>query len=90
VNPRSNAPGAGPVPLTPLADVSLRVSVLLGQTQLTVRELMQIQPGAVLPLDAVAGEPVTVMVNGSPVARGEIVMVNERFGVRLTELLDKA
>jgi flagellar motor switch protein FliN len=73
-----------------LNDVQLDVTVELGRLRLSVRDLLSVQPGSVLALDRVAGAPVDVLVNGSPVARGEIVMVNDRYGVRLTELLDRS
>jgi flagellar motor switch protein FliN len=68
--------------------VALEVSVELGRARMSVRDLLALQAGSVLALDRVAGEPVQVLVNGSVVARGELVVVNEHYGVRLTELLD--
>jgi flagellar motor switch protein FliN len=71
-----------------LNSVALEVSVELGRTRLAVRDLLALQVGSVLALDRVAGEPVQVLVNGSVVARGELVVVNDHYGVRLIELLD--
>jgi flagellar motor switch protein FliN/FliY len=68
--------------------VALEVSVELGRARMSVRDLLALQAGSVLALDGVAGEPVRVLVNGNVVARGELVVVNDHYGVRLTELLD--
>lgn len=70
-----------------LADVPLQVTVELGRVRMTVRELLALQPGSVVELDRVVGTPVDVLVNGSVVSRGEVVVVDEELGVRLTEVL---
>ena len=72
-----------------LMDVSLRLTVELGQTTLPIRDLLQLQPGSVLALDAVAGESVNLLANGTVIARGEIVVVNDKFGLRVTELVSR-
>lgn len=70
-----------------LADVPLEVTVELGRVRLTVHDLLALQPGSVVELDRVAGAPVDVLVNGSRIARGEVVVIDEELGVRLTEIL---
>ena len=72
-----------------IMDVNLQVTVELGRTLLKVREVLALGPGAVVELDKHAGEPVDVMVNNKAVARGEVVVVDENFGVRVTEIIDK-
>lgn len=70
-----------------ILDVPLAVSVELGRVRMPVRELLALGAGSVIELAKVAGEPLDVLINGKPVARGEAVMVNEKFGVRLTEIV---
>lgn len=69
-----------------LAGIEVRLSVEVGGQRLPLRDLMQVEPGQLFPLDRMTAEPVSVLVNGKPFARGEIVAVGERFGVRLTEI----
>jgi flagellar motor switch protein FliN len=70
-----------------LKDVPLRVSVELGRTRLLVRDVLSLRNGSVIELDRPAGGMVDLMVNGVLVARGEVVVVDERFGVRISEVL---
>ncbi len=72
-----------------LYDVQLAVTVELGRTTLKVRDVLGLGPGAVVELDTRAGEPVEVVVNGKAVARGEVVVIDDNFGVRVTEIIDK-
>jgi flagellar motor switch protein FliN/FliY len=72
-----------------LLDVPLRVTVELGGARLSIRELLQLGHGSVVELDKPGGEPLDVYVNGKPIARGEAVIVNDRFGVRLTEIVSQ-
>ena len=76
-----------PRPLDLLLDVSMQVSAELGRCQMTVEEILSISPGSVVELDKLAGEPVDVLINDRLIARGEVVMVDENFGVRITEIL---
>jgi len=69
-----------------LLDIPLEVTVEIGRTRLAIRDLLQLGAGSVVELAKLAGEPLDVLVNGKPVARGEAVMVNDKFGVRLTEI----
>ena len=80
--------GGGPVPATPefLLGVKLTISVEVGRVQLPVREVMELGPGAVVELQRSASEPVEIFANGRCIGRGEIVVVGEQFGVRVTEL----
>ncbi len=77
-----------PFPHTPgfLLDVRLTVSVEVGRVQLPVRQVMELGPGSVIELQRSASEPVEIYANGRCIARGEIVVVGEQFGVRITEL----
>lgn len=70
-----------------LADVNLEVTVELGRVRMRVRDLLQLAEGSVLELDRAAGAPVDVLVNGSVVARGDVVVVDDELGVRITELV---
>ncbi len=69
-----------------LFDVQLHLSVELGRTSIPVREVLQLGPGSIVELDKLAGEPVDILVNGKLIARGEVVVVDENFGVRVTEV----
>ena len=68
-------------------DVPLKVTVELGRTKLLVNDLLQLGQGSVIELDKMAGEPMEIYVNDKLVAMGEVVVVNEKFGVRLTDVM---
>ena len=70
-----------------LLDVPLDVSVEIGRCRMMIQELLQLGQGAVVELDKLAGEPLDVLINNRLIARGEAVVVNDRFGVRLTEII---
>lgn len=70
-----------------ILDIPMQVSVQLGSTRMLVRELLQLGQGSVIELDKLAGEPLEVLVNNKLVARGEVVVVNEKFGIRLTDVV---
>lgn len=70
-----------------ILDIPLRVTVELGRTKLPVNELLNLGPGSVIELNKLAGEPMEVFVNDKLIARGEAVVVNEKFGVRLTDII---
>jgi flagellar motor switch protein FliN/FliY len=82
------APPAGDMAL--LLDVPLQVTVELGRTRMRIREVLDLAPGSIIELDRIAGEPVDVLVNGKQIARGEVVVINEEFGVRITEVAHPA
>jgi len=71
-----------------LSDVEMTVTAELGRAYMTVRELLSLTPGSIVELDRIAGTPIDVLVNGTVVARGEVVVVDEEFGVRITEIID--
>lgn len=81
-----STPGAS-ADLDLLRDVDLTVTVELGRVKVKVKELLRLGEGSVLGLDRTAGEPVDLLVNGSVIARGEVVVVEDELGVRITELL---
>ena len=70
-----------------ILDIPLKVTVELGRTQVIVKDLLQLGQGSVLELDKLAGEPLEILVNGKLVAKGEVVVVNEKFGIRLTDII---
>lgn len=73
-----------------LLDVPLEVMVQLGRTRMTIQELLSLGPGSVVELDKVAGEPLDIIINDRLVARGEAVVVNDKFGVRITDIVSRA
>lgn len=70
-----------------ILDVTLQVTVEVGRSRMTIQDLLQLGQGSVVELEKLAGEPLDVYINGKPVARGEAVIVNEKFGVRLTDII---
>ncbi len=76
--------------LTLILDVSLQFSVELGRTHKTIKEILELGPGSIVELEKLAGEPVDVLVNGKPIAKGEVVVIDENYGVRITEILSSA
>jgi flagellar motor switch protein FliN/FliY len=70
-----------------LMDVSMRVTVELGRTRMQLAQILELQHGSVIELDRLAGDPVDVFVNDCMVARGEVVVVDDKFGVRITEMV---
>ena len=88
--PLGPSAGAGEKPaMDLLLDVTLPVSVELGKTKMTIKEVLAMCPGTVVELDRAAGEPVDVLVSGKVIGRGEVVVVEEKFGVRLSELMNR-
>lgn len=84
----SSSAGAGDIAL--LMDVPLHVTVELGRTELRIRNVLDLVPGSIIELDRLAGEPVDVLVNGKNIARGEVVVIDEEFGVRITDVTTPA
>ena len=70
-----------------ILDIPLRVTVELGRTSVVIKDLLQLGQGSVLELDKLAGEPLEILINGKLVAKGEVVVVNEKFGIRLTDII---
>jgi len=73
-----------------LLDVPLDVTVELGRNRMTIQDLLALSPGAVLELDKIAGEPLDIVVNDRLIARGEAVVINDKFGIRITDIISKA
>ena len=70
-----------------ILDIPLKVTVELGRTKVYVKELLQLGQGSVVELDKLAGEPLEILVNEKLIAKGEVVVVNEKFGIRLTDII---
>ena len=73
-----------------LQNIPVTLSVEVGRTGMQIRDLLKLSEGSVIELDRVAGESIDILVNNTVIARGEVVVVNERYGVRLTQVLDAA
>ncbi len=84
---KSDAAGAPPGNLDLILDIPVTITVELGRTRIQIRNLLQLAQGSVIELDGMAGEPMTVLVNGCLIAQGEVVVVNEKFGIRLTDII---
>jgi flagellar motor switch protein FliN/FliY len=70
-----------------ILDIPVQMTVELGRTKITIKNLLQLAHGSVVELDAMAGEPMDVLVNGTLIAQGEVVVVNDKFGIRLTDII---
>jgi len=101
VNTHKSVPEGSPmgtIPHTPedrergnidfLLDVPLDVSVELGRTKIAIKDMLQLGPGSVIELDKLIGEPVDLLVNDKPIARGEVVVFDENFGIRITDIIN--
>ncbi|MET0329637.1 MAG: flagellar motor switch protein FliN [Luteimonas sp.] len=86
----AGAPPAGDLNLDVILDVPVQLSLEVGRTRMPIRNLLALTPGAVVELERAAGEPLDVYVNGTLIAHGEVVVVNDRFGVRLTDVVSPA
>src|SRR5437588_2800211 len=82
------APVAG-ADLRRLSAVPVELTVEMGRTQMTVGETLELRQGSIVTLNRMAGEPVDLLVNGAPIARGEVVVIDEQFGLRVTEMLEE-
>lgn len=80
-------PQQGDVNLDLIQDVPVTLAMEVGRTEISIRNLLQLNQGSVVELDRTAGEPLDVFVNGTLVAHGEVVVVNEKFGIRLTDVI---
>lgn len=90
-----NAAGTAPqqpgmADLRRLSDVPIDLTVEIGRTRLTVGETLELRQGSILTLNRMAGEPVDLLVNGTPIARGEVVVIDEQFGVRITDVVGQS
>jgi flagellar motor switch protein FliN/FliY len=70
-----------------ILDIPVQISVEIGRAKITIKNLLQLAHGSVVELDAMAGEPMSVFVNGTLIAQGEVVVVNDKFGIRLTDII---
>ena len=84
--PQPSAAAGHPVDLERLYDVPVELAVEIGRTRMTIRQTLALGPGSIVTLDRLAGEPVDLLVNGKPIARGEVVVIDEEFGLRVTEV----
>ncbi|MDX2218585.1 MAG: flagellar motor switch protein FliN [Burkholderiales bacterium] len=87
----SLAPGSGgnaaPNDIDLIMDIPVQLTVELGRTKIPIKHILQLAQGSVVELDGLAGEPMDVLVNGCLIAQGEVVVVNEKFGIRLTDII---
>jgi flagellar motor switch protein FliN/FliY len=90
--PSLDGGGAAPAPknIDFILDIPMQVTVQVGSAKMVIRELLQLGQGSVIELEKLAGEPMEVLVNNKLVARGEVVVVNEKFGIRLTDVISAA
>jgi flagellar motor switch protein FliN len=79
--------GEGAHEIDMILDIPVQLTVELGRTKIAIRNLLQLAQGSVVELDGLAGEPMDVLVNGCLIAQGEVVVVNEKFGIRLTDII---
>ncbi len=84
LKPESGPPGAN---IDMILDIPISLSVELGRTRMLIKELLQLGQGSIVELEKLAGEPIEILVNGRLIARGEAVVVNEKFGVKLTDVV---
>jgi flagellar motor switch protein FliN/FliY len=83
-NAAGNGAGAN---LDVILDIAVTLSMEIGRTEIPIQELLQLNQGSVVELDRLAGEPMDVLINGTLIAHGEVVVVNEKFGIRLTDVI---
>ena len=83
----TNGLGGEGTDLSRLHDVPVELAVEIGRTRMTIGQTLELRPGSVVSLNRLAGEPVDLLINGKPIARGEVVVVDEEFGLRVTEIV---
>lgn len=81
------AGNSGSPDLDVILDIPVQISMEVGSTSITIRNLLQLNQGSVIELDRLAGEPLDVLVNGTLIAHGEVVVVNDKFGIRMTDVI---
>jgi flagellar motor switch protein FliN/FliY len=86
LEPASGA-GANGADLRRLYDVPVELAVEIGRTRMTIGQTLELRPGSVVSLNRLAGEPVDLLINGKPIARGEVVVIDEEFGLRITDVV---
>jgi len=87
LKPESGGAAASGGGLDMILDIPVQLTIELGRTKLSIRNLLHLAQGSVVELDRLAGEPLDVLVNGTLIAQGEVVVVNDKFGIRLTEVI---
>lgn len=87
--PLQEAPAAPAVPMEieRIMDIPVQLTAELGRTRITIKNLLQLSQGSVVELDGLAGQPLDVMINGYLIAQGEVVVVNDKYGIRLTDIV---
>ena len=80
-------PDGGPNGIDRVLDVPVQLTAELGRARITIKRLLQLSQGSVVELDGLAGEPMDILINGYLIAQGEVVVVNEKFGIRLTDII---
>jgi flagellar motor switch protein FliN/FliY len=83
----TGAGGPGRQDIDMILDIPVQLTVELGRTRIPIKHILQLAQGSVIELDALAGEPMDVLVNGCLIAQGEVVVVNDKFGIRLTDIV---
>lgn len=76
-----------PEELNLILDIPVRMTVELGRTKMTIKELLRLSQGSVVALDGLAGEPLDILINGYLIAQGEVVVVSDKFGIRITDII---
>ena len=84
----SEAKGLDADKLKVLENIEVDMSIEVGRTEISIRDLLRLNEGSVVELDRLAGEPLDILINGTMIAKGEVVMVGERFGIRFSEIVD--
>lgn len=87
LQPEARGLGTGDVKIDAILDVPVTIAMEIGRSRINIRNLLQLNQGSVVELDRLAGEPMDVLVNGTLIAQGEVVVVNEKFGIRLTDIV---
>jgi flagellar motor switch protein FliN/FliY len=87
LGPNAGGGGGQEMNLNLILDVAVTLALEVGRAKMSVRDLLQLAPGAIVELDRLAGEPLDVLVNGVRIARGEVVVVDDKFGIRLTDVV---
>lgn len=90
LKPERGAGDGGDIKIDAILDVPITISMEIGRSRINIRNLLQLNQGSVVELDRLAGEPMDVLVNGTLIAQGEVVVVNEKFGIRLTDIVSPA
>jgi flagellar motor switch protein FliN len=85
--PLAGSPGGKPHDIDLILDIPVTLTVELGRTRIPIQQILQLAQGSVVELEGLAGEPMQVLVNGCLIAQGEVVVVNDKFGIRLTDII---